>query len=87
MEVSVLRQHPRVVDQKVQASITHNSINLKSYPFFGINDRYSKRFTTFLYETKIEGILLNLVDNVRIAASVCHFKLQRVKTRCVPCKL
>ena len=83
MEVSVLRQHPRVVDQKVQASITHNSINLKSYPFFGINDR----FTTFLHATKIEGILLNLVDNVRIAASVCHFKLQRVKTRCVPCKL
>ena len=30
MQVSVLGQHPRVVDQKVEPSVPYNSVNLKS---------------------------------------------------------
>ena len=33
------------------------------------------------------GLGVNLVDNVRKTCSVCHFQLQRVEARCLPCKL
>ena len=93
MKVSVLGQHPRIVDEEVEASIPNNGVNLKRLAFTKKNLEVG--VVMYACCVGMSGRMATLyivgwdylVDNARIAACVGHIQLQRLESRSGPCKL